>query len=55
MAKRKKTRNMFEYLNSVECKANCDTIPIYYMMLISRIFLNAANCARSLNGGEEET
>lgn len=50
MKNQKRVAKTLEYLNSEECIANCDTIPIYYMILFSRIFINAVNYARSLSG-----
>lgn len=49
MAKRIKAGNMIEYLNSEECMKKCDSIPIYNMILIARLFLSEANYARSLS------
>lgn len=55
MAKRIRPGNMIEYLNSEECMRKCDSIPVYNMILIARLFLSEVNYARSLNGGDEET
>lgn len=54
MKNKKRIDKILAYLNSEECKANVDTAPIWYMMVFSRIFLNAVNYARSLSEEVEE-
>lgn len=54
MKNQKRVAKMLEYLNSEECKANCDTAPFWYSILISEYFLSAANSARSLNESEDD-
>lgn len=49
MTNKKRAAKSLAYLNSEECKKKCDNVPIFYMMLFSRIFLNAVNYARSLS------
>lgn len=55
MANRKNRGKMIEYLTSEECMKKCDSIPIYNMIFIARLFLSEANYAKSLNLGDEET